>query len=245
MEQTPPKSSIAFDPLSPWFRDLHRLFLKFLPEDREIRLLEVGCYPGRYMWYFQRYWGYRVSGMEYIDWLCEQTQDNLQANGIEGEVIYGDLFSYRPATAESRWDVVVSLGLIEHFENSVEVIQKHLDLLKPGGYLVLVIPNHRGINGRILKIVSVERFKIHNRMGYEEIQRALERIDKVEIVEGGYYGRIGFWNTGLYAWVRGLGELPYLLVRSPLWLLEKAGRLIPNSQLLSPNAAVICKKTQD
>lgn len=234
--------NIGFDPSKPMFIDLHHLFTEFLPKDKQMRFLEVGCYPGSYMWYFYQFFNYQVSGLEYVDWCCDHTRRLLQAQGINGEVIHGDLFAYRPPSVELRWDVVASVGLIEHFTDTVEVIQKHLNLLKPGGYLVLVIPNHQGLYGRILKTMNPKKYQIHNRMGYADIHKALDQLGQTEVLAGGYYGRLGFWNTGLYARVRSMGKLPYLLVRSPFWVLERAGRLLPNSRCFSPNAAVIAKK---
>jgi 2-polyprenyl-3-methyl-5-hydroxy-6-metoxy-1,4-benzoquinol methylase len=42
---------------------------------------------------------------------------------------------------------VISFGFIEHFDNPENVIQKHLDLLKPGGILIVGVPNFTGIHG--------------------------------------------------------------------------------------------------
>jgi cyclopropane fatty-acyl-phospholipid synthase-like methyltransferase len=216
--------------------------MKTLPQDREMRFLDVGCYPGRYLWYFHHYFGYQISGLEYVDWCCEHTRQCLQGHGLEGEIIHGDLLTYQPPSIDAQWDIVASLGLVEHFTDTVEVIRKHLDLLKPGGYLVLVIPNHQGLYGRILKLISPEKYRIHNRMSYEDMRGALKQLGRVEILAGGYYGHLGFWNTGLYARVKPMGTLPYLMLRAPLWTLEQAGQLLPNTAHLSPNAALVARK---
>lgn len=238
-EHTP---RIKFNPQKPSFRDLHHLFIKTLPQDSSFKFLEVGCYPGRYLWYFGHYFDYQVSGLEYVEWCCEDTRRYLQDADVEGEVIHGDLFTYQPGSEEARWDVVASFGLIEHFKNTVEVIQKHLNLLKPGGYLVLVIPNHQGLYGHMMKMVSYEEYKTHNRMDYEDIRETLNQIGQVVILKGGYYGHIGFWNFSLYQHVKTAGKLPYLLVRSPLWMVEHLGRFLPNSSHLSPTIAIIAQK---
>ena len=232
---------ITFDPQRSQFRDLHVLFEETLPHRRNLRFLEIGCYPGRFMWYFDKFFNYDVSGLEYVDWCSQHCRQLLQAAGVKAEVIHGDLFTYMPAETEIRYDVVASFGLIEHFENMGEVIQRHLDLLKPGGYLVLTAPNLQGLYGYMMKTINYKVYQTHNPIGYEDMSKALKQTDQVEILAGGYYGRLGFANTGLYARVKPMGRLIYLLVRGPLWTLEQGARFLPNSKL-SPIVAVIAKK---
>ena len=236
--------NLTFDPEQPTFSDLHNLFQMLLPKDKNFKFLEVGCYPGSYMWYFNKYFGYQVSGLEYVDWCCESTREKLQTVGIEGEVIHGDLFEYNPSSAKKLWDVVASFGFIEHFTDVVPVIKKHLDLLKPDGYLILVIPNHHGLNGRILKNVDTAKYKIHNLMSYDEMRQALKITGKARVISGGYFGRIGFWNTDLYPLLKKKGRLIYIPVRGILWMCERVGRILPNSAFLSPNIAMVAKKLE-
>lgn len=99
-----------------------------------------------------------------------------------------------------------------------------------------------GIYGDILRRVSPENYKIHNRMTYQDMLDAINIIGNVEFLQGGYYGHIGFWNSDIYQYVRLNGRFLYLLVRSPLWLLEQIGQILPNTAYLSPNAAIVVKK---
>jgi len=46
--------------------------------------------------------------------------------------------------------------------------------------------------------------------------------------------------------VKKKGRFPYLVVRSPLYLLEALGRyIIPNTPFFSPDAALIARKIRD
>ena len=224
------------------FADLHRFFSRILPKDESLKFLEIGAFPGSYMWYFNKFFGYQVSGLEYVDWCCDQAKELLRKAGVHSDIIHGDLFEYSPSLEDRRWDVVASFGFIEHFQNITEVIKLHLNLLKRNGYLLLVIPNHQGLYGRILKRMDYESYRTHNMMSYEDLYKALVETHQIEILEGGYYGHLGFWNCGLYSFMKVWGKLPYILVRSPLYLLEHIGQLIPNSIRFSPNMAVIARK---
>lgn len=235
--------NITFEPDTPFFCDIHRLFKKHLPKNPELRCLEVGCYPGTYMWYFNKYFDYKVSGIEYVDSCIGPCEENMKSLGVDATVIHADLFAYEHKAAEELWDVVTSFGFIEHFDDTKTVIDKHLDLLKPGGHLALVIPNHAGLGGKILKFIDKEKYVVHNLMSYERMEKALLDTGRAEIIEGGYYGRIGFWNTALYSKMMEKGRLAYVLVRAPLYIVEHIGRYImPNTKFFSPNSVLVAKK---
>ncbi len=232
---------LEFDPNTVFFRDIHKLCQRHLPFDKTMRCLEVGCYPGTYMWYFNKYFGYQASGIEYVDECIEPCKKFMETLGVDADVIHDDFFEYEPN--DELWDVVVSFGFIEHFHDTQAVIQRHLDMVKPGGYLVLVIPNHAGLNGQIMKIMDEEKYEIHNLMPYKQMEAALNKTKQAKILEGGYYGHIGFWNACLYPAIQKWPKLPYLMVQKPLALLERLGAyIVPNTPYLSPNSALIAKK---
>jgi SAM-dependent methyltransferase len=155
-------------------------------------------------------------------------------------VIHADIFSYAPG--DRRWDVVGSFGLVEHFDDPAQVIRRHLELLVPGGYLVLAIPNHAGINGQILDRVDRHKSSLHNHMSYEDLERSVRSAGSVEILEGGYFGHFGFWNTGIYGKLNAIHRGLYLGARLALSPLERLGALLPDTKRFSPNSALIARK---
>jgi hypothetical protein len=58
--------------------------------------------------------------------------------------------------------MVYSLGFIEHFLETDLVIEKHLNLLKENGLLLVGMPNFRGINKLFLKILVPNLLSKHN-----------------------------------------------------------------------------------
>jgi SAM-dependent methyltransferase len=60
------------------------------------------------------------------------------------------------------FDVVVSRGFIEHFEDPARVVDRHLELLKPGGLLIITIPNLRGVNHALTHLFHRELLPMHN-----------------------------------------------------------------------------------
>jgi 2-polyprenyl-3-methyl-5-hydroxy-6-metoxy-1,4-benzoquinol methylase len=239
------KGPLAFNPRAPKFRDLDDLFMRHLPQGNQIRCLEVGCCPGQYLWYFHTRFGHQPSGIDYLQERCVETRQRCEQARLDAEIIHADLFEFEYSTEHPPWDVVVSLGLVEHFEDIVPCLNRHIDLTKPGGLVAITIPNHAGMNGRVLRTVSPQLYAIHNHMNWADLRQGLESTGRVEILEGGYYGRLGFWGTAVYRKAPRLGRLPYLAVRAPLWAIEHAGRFLPNSATFSPNIAVIARRLPD
>ncbi len=106
-------------------------------------VLEIGCAPGRWMAFFYKEFGLVPSGIEYTAPGIRITRENLAALAVPcGELWKGDFLSIPP---EPKFDVVASFGFIEHFSDPEAVIRRHLEWLKPGGTLILGVPNFRGI----------------------------------------------------------------------------------------------------
>lgn len=63
------------------------------------------------------------------------------------------------AEREESFDIVYSAGLVEHFTNPEDAIAAHLRILKPGGLLVVSVPNLAGIYRHLLPESIV---RVHN-----------------------------------------------------------------------------------
>ena len=98
-------------------RKFHELFTRVLPRGHNVRLLEVGCARSRWLPYFAAEHGYEVTGLDYSTMGCEQARQILAAAGVEGRIVEGDLFS-PPEDLLEAFDVVISFGLVEHFDDT-------------------------------------------------------------------------------------------------------------------------------
>lgn len=128
------------------------IFSKYLDRDIEFEAFEVGCAPGKWLVYLSENYKCSVSGCEFEASAAAVTIDNLKRNHSRiRNIIYGDFLELR---SDTKYDLVFSLGFIEHFENASIVFEKHLDLLKDGGLLILGIPNFRGLNYIFQRIID-------------------------------------------------------------------------------------------
>ena len=87
-----------------------------------------------------------VTGLDYSEIGCEEARLILENNNVEGEIVCCDFFS-PPESMLNRYDVVISFGVLEHFENTSDCTKAFSRFLRPGGLLLTVIPNMNGIPG--------------------------------------------------------------------------------------------------
>ena len=122
--------------------------------------IEIGCAPGKWLAFLSKELGLNVHGIEYSDSGMAATVENFRLLNLDiSSIKTGDFFKINP---EPKFDVVMSLGFIEHFDNPNYVLDLHLKWLKPGGILVIGVPNFTGINGTIQKILDKSIIDKHN-----------------------------------------------------------------------------------
>ena len=142
------------------FMEILKTFDKHLPNTKGLTILEIGGGQGEYLLYLSRHFGYKAFSLDYSRIGNEQTRDLFSNAGLEVELYERDLFSDNSDLP--RFDIVFSLGLIEHFDNPTLVVGKHLDLVKPGGILLLGVPNYGGIYRPVLKWLAPSVEQTHN-----------------------------------------------------------------------------------
>ncbi|MCD6098735.1 class I SAM-dependent methyltransferase [bacterium] len=151
---------IKKSPKTPYLNEILSIFDKYMPKNEQLSILEIGGAPGQYLAYMHSNFGYEVHCLDYSEIGCKKTKENFKLLNIRGNVYQEDIFS-KELNLPS-FDIVYSLGFIEHFSDLDTVIQKHLELLKPGGILLIGAPNLRGINHWFLKRLAPQRLYKHN-----------------------------------------------------------------------------------
>jgi len=140
--------------------EILNIFDRYLPKKSNLSILEIGGAPGQFLVYMHKNFGYKINCLDYSKIGGMITKKNFDLLNIPITVYQEDLFS-RDLDLP-LFDIVYSLGFIEHFLDLDTVIEKHLELLKPGGILLIGVPNLRGINGWFLKRLSPKLFSKHN-----------------------------------------------------------------------------------
>jgi len=107
------------------------------------RAIEIGCGSSAWLPYFAKALGMRVTGVDYTREGIEGAQRMLDASHVTGELIFDDIFHAAPGL-RARFDVVFSLGVVEHFSDPADVLAVFAGLARPGGMIVTWAPNTRG-----------------------------------------------------------------------------------------------------
>jgi 2-polyprenyl-3-methyl-5-hydroxy-6-metoxy-1,4-benzoquinol methylase len=139
-----------------------RLFREYGGVTRGSAVLEIGC--GQSMWlpYLARTEGCRVSGVDYEPYAARLAEANLAGAGVQGNIYCRDGFD--PAQNEDLWgrfDLVYSMGVIEHFEDVSDKLRALGRFLKPGGRLLSMVPNLQGINWIMQRWASLRVLQAH------------------------------------------------------------------------------------
>ena len=168
-------------------REILKVFDQKLPATPGLTLLEVGGAYGEYLLYLARRFGVKAYSLDYSRVGNEQTLETFAMAGIPVEVFERDLFADNGDLP--KFDIVYSLGFIEHFDEPVSVVAKHLDLLKPGGILLLGVPNYSGIYRKVLRRLAPSIEQTHNMqaMDLANWKRFVEKLP-IDPLFTGYIG---------------------------------------------------------
>ena len=139
-----PSSMVIDTNLFYHLRLLDEIFCKFLHKDKTKQFLELGCGCGDWLIYFNKKFGYKVYGVEYTQAGCEISKRNLEINNVKGIILNKDIFNLN--FRRESFDIVCSVGLVEHFDSPKEILRIHYNLLKKGGILIIECPNYSAFN---------------------------------------------------------------------------------------------------
>ncbi len=159
----------------------------------EVRSLEIGCFPGRYLAYFGER-GFEVNGVDLTPRVAPEMRDWLAARGYRlGRVEKGDFFAFDDPTG---FDVVLSNGFLEHFPDWEKCFSRHLDLVKPGGLLLLATPNFVGrIQNFLHRVLDRGNFDRHVLPAMDlAAWRRLAEARGFEVLDADYFYEFDFWN---------------------------------------------------
>jgi len=155
--------------------------------------IEIGGFPGIYSIYLKKNKNYNVTLLDYyIDRnILNQMEviNDLPKNTVK--IIEADFLEYM---IDKRYDLVMSCGFVEHFNNLASILEKHICLLKNDGLLFVAIPNFLGINGWAQKFFDKKNYQAHNTkaMNLKYFKKILTD-SKLENIKISYYGKPCVW----------------------------------------------------
>jgi SAM-dependent methyltransferase len=223
------KKGLAFN--VPPNHTFYKLLDEIIKENKPETAIELGGFPGYYAIFLKKYYGLNTTLFDYYihKGVLKEVLNINNLTEKDVEVIEGDLFNHKP---QKQYDLVLSCGLIEHFNDTNDIIARHLSFLKPGGTLFITLPNFTGINGWVQRKFDKSNYEKHNINSMNpQLLAAYCKELGLKNIEAYYYGKFSIWlenreqQTGLVkAFIKAL------------WLTGKiATKIIPvESKALSP-----------
>jgi SAM-dependent methyltransferase len=95
-----------------------------------VKSLEVGCGSAKLSALLAEQ-GVRIVGLDLSPEALRAARDNFAWLKIHGDLVHGDAFHI--PFPDKQFDVVLSTGLFEHFQNPVPIIAEMVRVLRPGG----------------------------------------------------------------------------------------------------------------
>jgi 2-polyprenyl-3-methyl-5-hydroxy-6-metoxy-1,4-benzoquinol methylase len=217
------------------------LFRRYGELGRGMRVLEVGCGRSRWLPCLAMSFGCRMSGIDIDAYATELARANLAGAGVSGEILCRDAFDLKAnEDLQGRYDLVYSMGLMEHFADSAARLAVLSGYLKPNGRLLTTVPNLQGVNGVLQRFASrrrPDRHTVYDKRRLAEVHSAAG----LEIVSAGYVGFYdGYFSVPdpttpvlrgrVHAWLSRTTNLT-----AAAWIRITGARLAPETKWLAPN----------
>jgi 2-polyprenyl-3-methyl-5-hydroxy-6-metoxy-1,4-benzoquinol methylase len=136
----------------------HPVLARFLAHSGGGDAIEIGCGSGNYMIYINKEFGYRVDGLDYSDNM-DYVRANLSYNGVhDSQLFNANFFEFVPP---KKYDLVLSGGFAEHFDDYESVISRHAEWARPGGLVVVIVPNLTHIHKLLCGLFAPEVLRVH------------------------------------------------------------------------------------
>jgi SAM-dependent methyltransferase len=246
-------TELESDPLLPDLRTrrdarIARLFDQALPNERTPEVLELGCGASRWLPYLALRKGCRVTGLDYEPAAVALTIANMRGAGAEGEILCRDAFSVGDnVDLVGRFDVVYSMGLLEHFADIGKCLDAAARYLRPRGVIVTTVPNLQGVNWALQRFGDLRVLQTHVVYDVVRLRACHERTGFVTRAAGylGFYdGFMSDTAPGVAEWRRRahhtLCRVSNLAAQG--WVSLTRGHLTPEAAWLAPKVYYVGRR---
>jgi SAM-dependent methyltransferase len=204
------------------FQTIEPIFNKYLP--KKGRILEAGCGLGRWVIYYRRK-GYDIIGIDLAKAAIERTKMHDPSVPISiGNILKADY-------PDGYFDAVISLGVVEHFEDGpTEALKEAHRLLGKDGLLFISVPSQNAFRKLLINHLKRLKMFIQERRGhpyaFEEYRYTRAQMeyfltnsgfDIIEVVVDEFSPPK---NMGLYV------DLPVLRHEKNNWELNRLGKML-------------------
>lgn len=183
-------------------------------------------------------------GLDYTETGCQLLKRRALKCDVDIDVVQADLFQ-PPESMISKFDIVYSFGLVEHFENLSDVLLSIHKFVKPGGNMVSIIPNMHGLMGWLTKKWNKDVYDVHNPHSLDSLRDGHLNVNS-RIIDSGYICSSNFGVlSSCFSNGNNIGENYYVWLSrlsKAAWWVESKTVDFPHTAFLSPYIFVVIKK---
>ncbi len=225
--------------------ELDKIFKQFLRKDNNIRLLELGVGASMWLGYFAKEFGYKVYGIDYSKQGCLMAKENIKKAGVEGKIYYGD-FLKDFDHLKNYFNIIISFGVIEHFQSPLEIINVMKKFLSQNGLIINILPNTVSHIFHLQKFIDRAIYNSHNILSIEDY--ASYHIDADLKISFKYY--LNFLNLGILNFQNVFKSSTYKWIARiitglnlPFYYFQKIFNIYPQSKKGCSSIIIIARKT--
>lgn len=152
---------------------------------------EIGCYPGKFLTILGKK-GIEVNGIDFISDVVKLEGIFKEKGYNVGEFINTDFTKFKSL---KTYDCVMSFGFIEHFLNWEEIMIKQLDLVSENGYVIIEVPNFRGVFQKLPRLIFDYKNYMRHNIDSMDIEKwnIILKNNGFEIISSEYFGGYDLW----------------------------------------------------
>jgi 2-polyprenyl-3-methyl-5-hydroxy-6-metoxy-1,4-benzoquinol methylase len=135
--------------LSIQLRYYSKLIERFIPKDKNIKILEIGCGFGGFIYALKNCGYENILGIDIIPKCC-----NFVSNRFNIKVICSDILDYfNERGIKGQYDVIAAFDVIEHFEKGeiVKIMLCIYEALKENGIFISRVPYGGSLRGLYIR----------------------------------------------------------------------------------------------
>jgi SAM-dependent methyltransferase len=132
-----------------------RVLTRHLPARRPAAVLDVGCGKGAWLAHLARHTCWQLAGSDASEWAIAGNRARLP--GVDFSVASA---TDRPCPAGSL-DAVTACDVLEHVPDRDAAAAAIFDMLRPGGYFLLVVPVYDGLAGPLIRKLDKDPTHVH------------------------------------------------------------------------------------
>lgn len=153
-------------------------------------LIEIGGFPGRYLAYLSSKYKVVPTCLDYNS-DTSHIENSFKIMDVSTyNILQKDFTTFMP---DETYDYLTSNGFIEHFDDFDTILDLHVQYLKPGGRMLIMIPNKRYLRRLYGYLCDYENLKAHNLKSMKlKVFKDFAIRNKLNIVNLQYYGGFPF-----------------------------------------------------